>query len=508
MNISTPVFKGSMPDQTSAERIAKSLQQALQPPQPELVTELSATAKQAIQAVVDNIQPNDLTRRSEDDKRMDNLINNVVLAVRNLLYIAATPTGQIPSNVLPRNYKEYRPPSQSSLKPAQRKVTATLSRLVLSARAMQYDSGAMVSDTISRIQSDAEELEKAVLAFVLEVQRSQHFNAKPLKRLRGVFSPNNIGLGLVGAGAAGNWKGFGWVPLDDEQFLPNRLLSPDAVTELGLLISRLEERTTSLSYALRVLDESSGMAFHETFDPEFELVSVDQIHLRGQDLITELSAALNFIADVHLARHVDVDGVLRDGSFSANEIYANTVEKARLLVRTLEACAQATYDDGVTLLMTIQSISATEFGRNRNDKTLTYERLDSLCLSLKANMDLVQQTFEALLAVGHEQADTAQGEYNGSIEWRLSKVSMIHQSDNATFVDEDVVDMEYAMHGRKNVISSLALGSQPELQSQPDVPQPDDTLYLDTKSTDQTDPRPFERSSSPGLDDDSKSFMP
>ncbi len=234
---------------------------------------------------------------------------------------------------------------------------------------------------------------------------------------------------------------------------------------------------------------------------------MDQIHLRGQDLITELSAALNFIADIHLARHVDVDGVLRDGSFSANEIYANTVEKARLLVRTLEACAQATYDDGVTLLMTIQSISATEFGRNRNDKTLTYERLDSLCLSLKANMDLVQQTFEALLAVGHEQADTAQGEYNGSIEWRLSKVSMIHQGDNATFVDEDVVDMEYAMNGRKNVISSLALGSQPELQSQPDVPQPDDTLYLDTKSTDQTDPGPFERSSSPGLDDDRKSFI-
>lgn len=262
-----------MPDQTSAERIAKSLQQALLPPQPELVTELSATAKSAIQAVVDNIQPNDLRRRSEDDRKMDGLINNVVLAVRNLLYVAATPTGQIPSNVLPRNYKEYRPPSQSSLKPAQRKVTATLSRLVLSARAMQYDSGAMVSDTISRIQSDAEELEKAVLAFVLEVQRSQHFNAKPLKRLRGVFSPNNIGLGLVGAGAAGNWKGFGWVPLDDEEFLPNRLLSPDAVTELGSLISRLEERTTSLSYALRVLDESSGMAFHETFDPEFDLFS-------------------------------------------------------------------------------------------------------------------------------------------------------------------------------------------------------------------------------------------
>lgn len=263
---STAVFKGSILDQTSAERIAKSLQQALLPLQPELVTELSATAKYAIQAVVDNIQPNDLTRRPEDDKKVDGLINNVVLAVRNLLYIAATPTGQIPSNVLPRDYKEYRPASQPSLKPAQRKVTATLSRLVLSARAMQYDSGAMVSDTISRIQSDAEELEKAVLAFVLEVQRSQHFdNARPLKRLRGVFSPANIGLGLVGAGAAGNWKGFGWVALDDEQLLPKQSLSPDVTIQLGSLISRLEEKTTSLSYALRVLDESSGMISHEIF---------------------------------------------------------------------------------------------------------------------------------------------------------------------------------------------------------------------------------------------------
>lgn len=228
--------------------------------------------------------------------------------------------------------------------------------------------------------------------------------------------------------------------------------------------------------------------------------------MRGQDLISELSTTLNFVADIHLARHVDVDGVLRDGSFSANEIYADTVEKARSLVRTLEAAAQAAHDDGVTLLMTIQSISATKFWRNRNDKTFTYERLDSLCLSLKVNMDLVQRTLEGLLAVGHEQEDTAQGEYNGSIEWRLSKVSMIHQSDDATYVGEDVVDMEYAMNGHSITISSLALGSQSEI-GHADPVQRDDLLYSDTKPTNQTDGVPFAPSPSPGLDDDSKSYL-
>ncbi|KAM6494104.1 Ras guanine nucleotide exchange factor domain containing protein [Amanita muscaria] len=436
---STSISKGQ---ETSAERIAKSLQQALAPPPPRLVTDLSAAAKFAIQAVVENIRPNDLTRRSEDDRRMDDLINYVVHAVRDLLYVSAAPTGHIPSSALPPGCKDYKLPSQSPLKPAQRKVTATLSRLVLSARAMQYDSGATVNDTISRIQSDAEELEKAVLSFVLEVQRTQHTSdARPLKRLAGVFSAINIGLGLIGAGAAGTWKGFGWVPLSDDQNLPKRLLTPDVTSELGSLVSRLEETTTSFSYALRVLDESSA----------------DQIHVRGQNLITELSSILSFVADIHIARHVDVDGVLMDGSISANEIYAGTVEKARSLVRGLEASIQAAYDDGMALVMTTQSISGDEFGQNRAEKGFIYERLDTLCLSLKANMDHAQQILEALLAIGHEQADTAQGEYTGSIEWRLSKLSMIRQDDDVGFTDEDedVVDMEYAMN-RGIMAQSLA----------------------------------------------------
>lgn len=250
----------------SAERIARSLQQALSPPPPELITELSAVTKSAIQAVVNNIQTNGFTRRSEEDRRMDDLIFGVVLAVRNLLYVSAVPTSQIPVNVLPRELRDSAAAAAASnapspLKPAQRKVTATLSRLVLSARAMQYDSGSIMTDILNRIEVDADELEKAVLSFVLEVQRNQHSarpDARPMKRLHGVFSPADIGLGLVGAGAAGRWKGFGWVSLDDERHSPRRVLGPEVITEINSSLGVLEEQFSYLVRALQVSGEGSG----------------------------------------------------------------------------------------------------------------------------------------------------------------------------------------------------------------------------------------------------------
>lgn len=252
---------------TSAERIAQSLQQALASPPPELVTDLSAIAKGSIQAVVDNIQLNGMSRRGEQDRRMDELIYGVVNAVRNLLYVSASPTGQIPSHVVPREARDLiKPPSssQSALKPAQRKVTATLSRLVLSARAMQYDSGSSMSDTLNRIEVDAEELERAVLSFVLEVQRIQHSatpdstDAKANKRLRGVFLTANVGLGLVGSGAAGSWKGLGWVSLDDEAEAPRRALGTEVVTELASYQRQLDGNFVTLGRVLRSPDETPG----------------------------------------------------------------------------------------------------------------------------------------------------------------------------------------------------------------------------------------------------------
>ena len=245
---------------TASEQIAKALQHALEPPPPSLVTDLSAVAKGSIQAIIENLQSGGSVRHPEDDKRMDQLVNSAVLAVRNLLYVSAAPTSHIPNNLVPGGSRSAKTQSQTPLKPAQRKVTATLSRLVLSARAMQYDSGSQLPDTLNRIETDSEELEKAVLSFVLEVQRNQYNKSDQFapKQLQGVFTTANIGMGLVGAGAAGSWKGYGFVSLDDNVGMPQKALGTEVVTEIGSSLDQLQTDFIALGQALRSTTDNSG----------------------------------------------------------------------------------------------------------------------------------------------------------------------------------------------------------------------------------------------------------
>ncbi|KAJ7645538.1 ras guanine nucleotide exchange factor domain-containing protein [Mycena polygramma] len=440
---------------TSAERIAQSLQQALAPPPAELVTDLSAVARSAIQAVVENTEAAGMGRRvAGEDRRMDELVSGVVLAVRNLLYVAAASTGQIPPNVLPRSMQNTKPPSTSSpLKPAQRKVTATLSRLVLSARALQYDAGSTVTDTLDRIQVDAEELERAVLSFVLEVQRVQHSSpnvpdVKSLKRLHGVFMTANIGLGLVGAGAGGSWKGFGWVSLGEED-VPREILGANIVNQLGSYAQELSRSFANLEQAARTPNDNP----------------VELVRNHTRNLIARISLFLKSASNVHVARHVDIDGIRQDTGPVPNEMYVQTVQKARALIRTLEHALQSLYDESVSILLTAQSLRDVDPGQSLQARDMSLDYLRTLSASLKANIEVVNQTFEALLAVGHEQADVAQGDYNGSIDWRMSRLSVIDTQlggalrPMSTFDEHgDMIDMAAAL-GRKGHIPAESFDS-------------------------------------------------
>lgn len=249
---------------TAPERIAQSLQQSLAPSPPELVSDLSHIARDAITSVVQKNQSlTRVSRRSEHAQALDNLIRLVVVAIRNLLYISAPPSGHIPNQFIPRDGRERRETTaaQTLLKPAQRKVTATLSKLVLSARAMEYDSGPAAQETASRIESDAEELDRAIVAFVVEVQKyhsEQQQATLGAKRVQGSFSVIHVGLGLVGAGYGGTWKGFGWVPMDDTEEFPQTVLSSDAFSEFKTLMVSLQAKFGGLHTALRNRVNDSG----------------------------------------------------------------------------------------------------------------------------------------------------------------------------------------------------------------------------------------------------------
>ena len=455
-------------DLTPAEHSAQELQQALNAPPPDSVNQFAVVAREAIGNVIHYIQTHDSIPPGRYGNELNDRVLTVVYSVRNLLYVSATPSSQITNNLYPRDTRHTRttPPSQAlqaHLKPAQRKVAGTLSKLVLSTLAVQYEANhSQSADRPTRMEGDAGELDRAVAAFVTEVQRFLEQNAQSsdmnvIKRLHGVFEPEHVGLGLVGGGAAAGWKGFGWLALEGEDEAPNRQLSVEVITELKGLVAGVDAKRAAL--------------MDTKFDPFgepgrfFSIMALDRIFSSPKrthpadvvthscDFLSRVSECIDYISTVHVARHVDVDGFNVDTGVTPNrELYLQTVDKAKRLVRRLEVAVQAVYDEGASILMALQTLrSAT------TDFPSSWHQLLSLTAVLQTNFGAVCETFEALLSVGHDQAELGQGEYNGSIEWRMSRVSIIESriAAVATFphtvgassqseTEDEVVNMELA----------------------------------------------------------------
>lgn len=171
--------------------------------------------------------------------------------------------------------------------------------------------------------------------------------------------------------------------------------------------------------------------------------------MQTQALIARLSSLLAFVANIHIARHVDIDGFRRDeGELSDTSLYAQTVANGRVLVRNLEAATHALFADGAVLFNTIQATRRPEKGLSQHDTGNTAIYLSSLAATIEANLGVVMETYENLLAIGHHQADIAQGDYNGSIEWRMSRLSIIDTqfggSHRPVSSFSSMVDMELA----------------------------------------------------------------
>lgn len=424
---------------TAAERIAQSLQQTLAPRAPEKLSDLATIVKNTTVSVVGTVQS-----RGANPETIETLIDEVVTAVRNLLYVSAAPLNPIAPNVLPPSAKDLRPPPDSLavLKPAQRKVTATLSRLVLSTRAIQYDSGDASPDTLARINADADELERAVLAFVLEAQRGQHSAGAdlPVKRLDAYLGTANLGLGLVGGGAAGLWQGFGYVTAEagPRQREPQPL-SADVLFGLSKQITRLD-------------------GFIQQFGDVLRKVNLASVLSVGRDIVTTLSNYLAVVGDIHVARHVDIDGMRQESNHIANEAYVQTVINARSIVRALECFAQSAFDDSMSFFVTLQSWQPSEV----RPEVFSTE-VDAILPSLHGTLVVIQQSLDALLDLGNSQAELGQADYRENIGRRLSRLSVIGEQFGgpprrmSTFMEEmeDVVDMDYAF-GRRPMVPPKA----------------------------------------------------
>lgn len=204
------------------------------------------------------------------------------------------------------------------------------------------------------------------------------------------------------------------------------------------------------------------------------------MYLQTQALIARLSSLIVFIANIHIARHVDIDGIRRDeGEASDGDLYAQTVENGRVLIRTLEIATYSLYEDGSALFSAIQSVRRPERGLPRRDTNTTAQYLRSLAATIETNLGVVVQSFEALLAIGHHQADVAQGDYNGSIEWRMSRLSIIDTqfggSHRPASSFSSMVDMELAfqkpdLRNSADRSASVASGATLAVSAQSHIP--------------------------------------
>ena len=455
-------------DLTPAERSAQELQQYLAAPPPDSVNQLAVVAREAIGNVVQYIQTHDEAHPGRYNNELNDRVLAVVYSVRNLLYVSATPSSQITSNLYPRDTRHMRttPPSQAlqaHLKPSQRKVAGTLSKLVLSTLAVQYEAAhSQTADKPMRMEGDAGELDRAVLAFVAEIQRFLEQNAQSsdvnvIKRLYGVFEPEHVGFGLVGGGAAAGWKGFGWLALEGEDEAPNRQLSVEVVKDLKGLVTGIDLKRVLLADTKFVALGEPGRLFcvhlRLALFSSFECTRPSDVVTNCRDFLSMLSECIDYISTIHVARHVDVDGFNVDTGATPNrELYLQTVDKAKRLVRRLEVAVQAVYDEGASILMALQTLRLAT-----TDFPTSWHQLSALAAILQTNLGVVCEVLEALLTVGHDQADLGQGEYNGSIEWRMSRVSIIESriAAVATFpravsasshseTEDEVVNMEIA----------------------------------------------------------------
>jgi son of sevenless-like protein len=169
-------------------------------------------------------------------------VDHAVLALRRLLYRSGTLVAGIKGSQ-PENDEIL----NTRLKPLQRKVTATLSKVVLSARAARFNPS-FASATLGRVQQDARDLDRTVVKFVEEVERC-NLPSLETRRITGVLLSGEgaagVGIGLVGAGIGGGWKGLGYVPMEDAG--PSRRLAAGLITEFQDQKAILDEKAQVLA---------------------------------------------------------------------------------------------------------------------------------------------------------------------------------------------------------------------------------------------------------------------
>jgi hypothetical protein len=152
--------------------------------------------------------------------------------------------------------------------------------------------------------------------------------------------------------------------------------------------------------------------------------------MHTRDIIRDFTTLLRDVADLHVAKHVDIDGFSPNDPTAhsvQHDLYMKTVVEARTCVRALEASTQNIYDDSASLLSAAQGLS----DPIRRERSLIEAHeaycitLDGVLQSLHMNSEAVLVALDRLVRVGARQKEVAAGTYRMSISRRMSRMSTI-----------------------------------------------------------------------------------
>ncbi|MCO5585033.1 hypothetical protein L7F22_038965 [Adiantum nelumboides] len=281
------------------------------------------------------------------------------------------------------------PAAPPTLLPLGKKINATLSKLVLSARSVVEQSclNAMERPSFTqpqlekilsyrhRIKDDSMELARALGIFSNEVMHSRSISRNnstsqnPNAYLKSGKANNGIGLNVFGGGSAAGWRGNGFVLPTATEAAVLRAKTQMSGMQLSDMTKEAKEAFSTGSIALRrkptqdlsreTIEEVIASKFSQhadilsdlssclSADEEDSEISAQTISVLTLKVLRRFGALISWIEELNLASFLDVDGPnAEDVRASAEEVeeYAKHVHNARQTLHTYGNVKQAAYD--------------------------------------------------------------------------------------------------------------------------------------------------------------------
>ncbi|KAH7105015.1 ras GEF [Auriculariales sp. MPI-PUGE-AT-0066] len=335
------------------------------------------------------------------------------------------------------------------LKATQRKVAATLSKLVLSARAAGHHPNSLgdgAEDVRGRLGKDASDLESAIRGFMGEWESACFPLAQPppgektlaeRRRLRAGFDYEQGLLQPVGAGNAGMWSAWGYTQSSARGGVPSRPFDHEAVNDA--------------STALQVVVD------------EVDQLRASQEGVSARGLLAAVQQLAESLIDIDLGGSVDVEGPSNAKGVDANEwaAYQQTVQRANDALKRLELATQGLFDGANSILMRAQALDNLEDselealvadGRTAHDALNTLLGISQAQAS--SQLRRVRDTDSTTIAASHD--DGASVRTGDTVVPSMQQRGSVDVSSSQTDEEEESEEEFLPKRPRKNTSSKLA----------------------------------------------------